>query len=84
VIGDFLTHPRSLQVMSDHNLRNIRIKSSIQTMLQLDAIHFQFRNTVKWENTKENLPIENVKAKFTIEKDTKAQMGSRGIALLFL
>jgi len=37
---DFLNNPRSLQVMSDHNLRNICIKPSIQIILQLDAIYF--------------------------------------------
>lgn len=59
---DILTHPLSLQVMSDHNLHNIRIKPSIQIILQLDAMHFKFRNIVKFKKRDERNPsIENIK-----------------------
>ena len=43
----FLAHPRLFQVISDHNLGNIRIKPYIQIFLLLDAIYFQLRNIVK-------------------------------------
>jgi hypothetical protein len=49
----------------------IKVKKTTKSLL------FTFRN-------KYILPIYTVKVKFTLEQATKAQWGSRGIALLFL
>jgi hypothetical protein len=40
-------------------------------------------NTIHWNKVFLNFDKVNVKVKFTLEQATKAQRGSRGIALLF-
>jgi hypothetical protein len=44
----------------------------------------QLGANVTWHSTFSNRKVTNVKVKFTVEKATKAQRGSRDTALIFL